>query len=82
MRWFPQEEIHSLTNAFHDLVKVAKRLDRFHSVAAALDAIDDVGMAKAGIRPAEALTIRSMRVAEIYHERIDDLHARLVRSSE
>ena len=81
MRWFSRGEIHSPTNAFHDLIKVAKRLDRFHSVAAALDAIDDVGMAKAGISPAESLTIRSMRVAEIYHERIDDLHARLIKLS-
>ena len=82
MRWFPKGEACSPTNAFHDLVKVGKRLDRFHSVAAALDAIDDVGMAKAGISPAESLTIRSMRVAEIYHERLDDLYSRLVRPSE
>jgi hypothetical protein len=82
MRWFPRGEIHSPTNAFHGLVKDAKRLDRFHSVAAALDVIDDVGMATAGISPAESLTIRSMRIAEVYHERLDDLYSRLVRQDE
>ena len=82
MRWFPRGKIHSPTNAFHDLVKVAKRLDRFHSVAAALDTIDAVGMAKMGISSAESLTIRSMRVADICHERINDLHARLIKPSE
>ena len=82
MRWFPKGETCNPTNAFHDLVNVGRRLDRFHSVAVALDAIDEVGMAKVGISSTEALTIRSMRVAEIYHERLDELYSRLIKPSE
>jgi len=82
MRWLFRERGTNSAEAFRDLADVGMRLERFQHVAAALDAMDSVGMAKAGISATESHAIRTMRFAEVERGRLDDLYARLVQPKE
>lgn len=79
MRWLFKDPGTNTADAFRDLADVGMRLDRFRHVAQALDAMDSVGMAKAGISPKECNAIRAMRFAEVERTRLDDLYAALVK---